>query len=267
MTTDYFPAREERLQRAWPVAREISRSDFLTEFAHDYGDGQHVTVIGPTQRGKSRLTREMAKRVISPARKVIVLLGKPPHRERTWDKDAAKSLNLRVTETWPPRWPDPRDRNRNGWLLRPHHTMKDLAADDAEMVKHFRAAILHAYGSHKQKHITLIDEAHHVQVDLKLKRECEAPLMRGAPDNGIWHNLQRGRWVSQLLYDAPEHILIFKDDDKANQQRYSEIGGVDSQYLSHLVRNLKTRRVASGGTISQAVYFRRASNDVRIVDT
>ena len=115
--------------------------------------------------------------------------------------------------------------------------------------------------------LLFVDEAHHVQVDLKLKRECEAPLMRGAPDNGIWHNLQRGRWVSQLLYDAPEHILFFRDDDKGNQQRYSEIGGVDTQYLQHLIRNLKTRRVQSGGTISQAVYFRRASNDVRIVDT
>ena len=68
----------------------ISRKEFLQEFKHDYHDGQHATGIGPTQRGKSRLFREMLKRVISPDRKAIVLVGKPPGRERTWDDDAAK---------------------------------------------------------------------------------------------------------------------------------------------------------------------------------
>jgi hypothetical protein len=273
MTTDYFPARETE----FPRAEVIGRKDFVDQFARDYKSGQHLTAIGPTQRGKSRLTRELTQRVISPSRRLMVLLGKPPGRERTWDDKAARSLNLHITSTFPP---DPmdwrpwwerirygRDSKRNGYLLRPHHTMTDLDADDAEMYRQFKAGIAHAYKSTKLQWIILVDEAHHVQVDLKLKKQCEAPLMRGAPDCAIWHNLQRGRNVSMLCYDAPEHILIFRDDDKGNQQRYSEIGGVDSRYLSHLTRNLKTRRVPSGGTISQAIYFRRADNSVRIVDT
>lgn len=257
----------------------ISRREFLQEFRSDYKPGQHLTTIGPTQRGKSRLTKEMAKLVISPSLKLIVLLGKPPHRERTWTSDTARELNLMVTEVWPPhglkdraehirtRGSLGRKKEINGYLLRPHHTMTDEDADDANMFRHFRAGIRHAYKATKQQYITLVDEGHHVQVDLKLKKVCEAPLMRGAPDNAMWTNLQRGRYVSYLVYDAPEHVLIFKDKDESNQQRYSEIGGVDSRYMKHVVTNLRTKRVESGGTISQAAYFRRASDDLRIVDT
>lgn len=271
---DWFPSRER--DRDFPRAEVISRAEFLEEFKHDYKPGQHLTTIGPTQRGKSRLTKEMAKRVISPELKLIALVGKPPNRERTWNEDAADELNLHMTETWPPTLPSAvtqllkgkgRQKNNNGWLLRPAHTMTDLTADDLNMYTHFRSAILEAYGSVKQQYITLIDEAHHVQVDLKLKHEIDAPLMRGAPDNGVWQSLQRGRFVSYQTYCAPEHVLVFKDKNRDNQQRYSEIGGVDSQYMTHLVNNLRTERVPSGGTISQAAYFRRASDDVRIVDT
>jgi hypothetical protein len=272
--TDYFPERER--SNYFPHAEVIPRDIFLKEFKEDYQPGQHLTSIGPTQRGKSRLNKELLKRVISPDLKLIALVGKPPHRERTWNDDAADELNLHITETWPPSLPGKvtnlfngkgREKNNNGWLVRPVHTMTDLVADDDNMRRHFRAAILHAYGSVKEQFITLVDEAHHVQVDLGLKHEIDAPLMRGAPDNGVWQSLQRGRFVTYQTYCAPEHVLVFKDNNRDNQQRYSEIGGVDAQYMTHLVKNLRTERVPSGGTISQAVYFRRASDDVRIVDT
>jgi energy-coupling factor transporter ATP-binding protein EcfA2 len=263
---DYYPSRE----RTYPQPEIIPRKTFLKEFKSDYKDGQHLTTIGPSQRGKSRLTKEALKGIISPARKVIVLAGKPPHRERTWDNATADELNLRVTEEWPPKigiTRDGRDRNRNGFLVRPHQTMDDLDWDEANLIKQFRAAILHAYGSVKQKYITLVDEGYHVHVDLKLRKHAEAPLMRGAPDNAMWTNIQRSRFVSMYCYDSAEHVLMFRDDDRANQQRLSEIGGVDVKHLIHIVKNLRTERVPSGGTISQAAYFRRASNDVRIVDT
>lgn len=265
--------------RDYPPAPVILRPDFLDEFADDYKDGQHVTLIGPTQRGKSRLGKEMLKRVISPSRKALVLVGKPPGRERTWDDAAAEELDLRVIDRYPPGVPDwasirdmmkhGRDKNRNGFLLRPRQAMQEVEEDNAELRRQFKAGIMGQYrkASGTNKLITVVDEGHQTQVDLKLKNECEAPLMRGAPDNAEWTFMQRSRFVSYLCYDAPEHVLIFRDDDRSNQQRLSEIGGVDSRYLAHLVSHLRTERVPSGGTISQAVYFRRASNDVRIVDT
>lgn len=274
VSVDYFPDRGR--QQSFPRAEVISRAEHLQEFKKDYSPGQHVTFIGPTQRGKSRLSKEMLKQVISEVLKLIALAGKPPGRERTWDEKAADELGLHVTEQWPPavltnlenmRRGRGTARHNNGWLLRPHHTMSDLDADNAELYRQFRAAILHAYGSTKQQFITLVDEAHHVQVDLNLKKEIDAPLMRGAPDNGVWQSLQRGRFVSYQTYCAPEHVLIFKDKNRDNQQRYGEIGGVDTAHMVHIVKNLRTERVPSGGTISQAAYFRRVSDDIRIVDT
>jgi hypothetical protein len=243
----------------------ISRKEFLQEFKHDYHDGQHATGIGPTQRGKSRLFKEMLKRVISPDRKAIVLVGKPPGRERTWNDDAAKELNLRVIEVYPAHY-SPRDRNRNGYLLRPKHSLRDPAADDINLQVQFRNAIIGNYSKTGKGSITLVDEGHQVQVDLALKKMCEAPLMRGAPDNGMWTLVQRGRHVSYLCYDAPEHILIFRDDDKSNQQRYGEISGVDSREITEITRMLKTQRNSTGGTISQCLYVRRSGAEMMIVD-
>lgn len=268
---DYFPSRE-----SFPRVETISREDFLDEFEEDYKPGQHLTAIGPTQRGKSRLTKEAAKRVISPDLKLITLAGKPPHRELTWTDDAAKELNLHVTEVWPPgvaektrnMWKGRgRQKNSSGFLLRPHHTMSDLEKDARELYVQFQKALIHAYGSTKQKFIALVDEGHHVEMDLGLKSESEAILMRGAPDCAKWTNLQRGFWVSKLNYNMPEHILLFKDKSSAEQQRYAEIGGVDPRHLSHVIKNLRTKRAPTGGTYSQAVYFRRVADDIRIIDT
>lgn len=259
--SDATPGRSTGTRRL-PV---ISRKEFLQEFAHDYHDGQHATGIGPTQRGKSRLFREMLKRVISADRKAIVLVGKPPGRERTWDDDAAKSLNLRIIDVYPPHF-DPRDRKRNGFLLRPRHSLRDPEADDINLQVQFRKAIIANYSKTGKGTITLVDEGHQVQVDLALKKICEAPLMRGAPDNAMWTLVQRGRFVSYLCYDAPEHILIFRDDDRANQQRYGEISGVDAREITEITRMLKLKRNTTGGTISQCLYIRRSGSDMMIVD-
>jgi hypothetical protein len=249
----------------------LSRQDFYDKFSEDYGDGQHLTELGPTQRGKSRMGKELLKRVISPERKMLVLCGKPPGRERTWDKDAADDLNLIHLEQWPPnpyqKW---RGRDHNGWLLQPKLKLQDPTEDEEILQRNFRPAIMANHRSNA-KTITVVDEGYQVHVDLKLKKHCEASLMRGAPDDSVWTFVQRGRYVSYLCYDAPEHVLIFRDDDRANQQRYSEIGGVDSRYLSAIVTNLRTERVKSGptstATISQAVYFRRSGSEIYIIDT
>jgi hypothetical protein len=243
----------------------ISRKEFLQEFKRDYNPGQHATGIGPTQRGKSYLFKSMLKRVISKDLKAIVLVGKPPGRERTWDDAAAKELNLRVIETYPPHW-NPKDRNRNGFLLRPRHSLRDPSADDINLQVQFRAAIIANYSTTGKGTITVVDEGHQVQVDLALKKICEAPLMRGAPDNAMWTLVQRGRFVSYLCYDAPEHILIFRDDDRSNQQRYGEISGVDAKEITEITRMLKTKRNSTGGTISQCLYIRRSGAEMMIVD-
>lgn len=270
----YFPDRER--EKTFTMPEVISRKEYLDQFAKDYGSGQHLTGIGPTQRGKSRLVKESLKRVVSPDLKAIVLMGKPRGRERTWSVEGAEECGLHVTHKWPPdnlthlenmRKGRGRPKNANGWLLAPTEKPGDVDNEDAALYDSFRAAINHAYQSVKQQYILVVDEAHQVQVDLKLKKYIDQPLMRGAPDCSVWQTLQRGAWVSMQTYAAPEHVIIFKDKNRDNQQRYGEIGGVDTAEMVQIVRRLKTQRVPSGGTISQAAYFRRADDEIRIVDT
>lgn len=245
----------------------LPREEFLDKFGAEYNRGQHVSFFGPTQRGKTKLCHMMLKRVISPQHPCVILAGKPPGRDSTME-DAAKYLNLRIVEEWPPfrTW---KDRQRNGYILRPRHTMKNLDKDDRNMQEHFRAAILGNYASRGKPVITVLDESYHVQLDLRLKKEAEAPLMRGAPDNAEWNLAQRGKMISYLCYDAPEWIIIFQEPTELERRRYAEIGGIDYRVVTELVKNLKTYTVKTKtgqGTISECLVFRRSGSEMFIVD-
>jgi hypothetical protein len=245
----------------------IPRKPFIRTFGEEYhGKPRALTILGPSHRGKSLLCVQLLHVVISPELKALVLVGKPPGRERTWTDETAKKLNLRITETYPPSW-RPGDRQRNGWILRPHHGMTDPDADNINIQRQFKKGILGAYGTDaKHPMITVVDEGHHVHETMKLKATCEAPLMRGLPDNAMWTLAQRGRHLSMLVYDSPEDLFIFKDDDESNQERYGEISGVSRRQIVAITSNLRTERIAKGNTISQALYIAR-SGYMCIVDT
>lgn len=234
-------------------------------FGDDYQQGQHVTMLGPTQRGKSYCCRQMLGKVISPEHKCVILAGKPPGRDPGME-DAARELNLREVDEWPPPY-NIKDRKLNGYVLRPHQGMRDLDADNANLRRQFRSALMRNYAS-KKPVITVVDEAYHVQIDLKLKQEYEAALLRGAPVNAEWSLLQRGRYTSLNAYDAAEHILIFFDPDETNVRRYAEfVGGVNPRTVANIVAGLKTERVATGGTISEFLYLKRSGSQMYIVET
>jgi hypothetical protein len=246
----------------------IPRKEFVRTFGKEYGGKPRaLTMLGPSHRGKSRLCVELLSVVLSPDLKALVLVGKPPGRERTWSDDTAKRLHLRIIETYPPSY-SMKDKNRNGWMLRPRHTMSDPARDDAHIKDQFRKGIRGAYATKaNRKIITVVDEGHHVHESMGLKKDCEAPLMRGLPDNAMWTLAQRGRFISYLCYDAPEDIIIFRDDDEDNQARYGQITGFNRKQIIEVTRNLQTKRVApEGNTISQALYISR-SGDMCIIDT
>ena len=243
----------------------VPRQEFVREFSHNYSQGSHVTMLGPTQRGKTTLCFELLGQVITPDHKCVILSGKPPSRDDVME-GAAKQLNLRVIDEWPPTY-SIRDRKRNGYVLRPHQTMKDLEADEVNIRKQFKAAMMANYAS-KKPVITVCDEAFQVQNNLKLRDEYEAPLMRGAPINAQWSLLQRGRFSSYLAYDAPDHIFIAMDPDVSNQKRYSEIGGVDPKLVATIVSELRTKTVKTkkgGRTISEFLYINRSGPEMCIV--
>lgn len=244
----------------------ISRARFLKEVWR-YRQGQHVSFLGPTRRGKTTFAIELLKETISPQLPCVILAGKPGDRDDVMG-GAAKELNLRIVTEWPP-MRTPRDRNRNGFVLRPHHTMTDPEQDEKNLAIQYQQALRRLYASKKGKPVIVVaDEAHHVQVDLKLKKECENILMRGGPVVALWSLIQRGFYLSYHCYAAPEHVFIFHDPDTTNQDRYKDLGGIDPRTVKEIVANLKTYETeGEGNTISECLYIRRSGPRLMIVDT
>lgn len=257
------------------VVESISRRDFLTEFGHDYRRGQHVTGIGPTGRGKSTLFYQCLGRVISPDMQVLSLHGKIKGRDPVVSK-AGKHLNLRVIDKLPSHARQEYDRRRkfNGYLIVPLTKPGDsIDEENALLADRFAEAMHQNYKTTKRPTITHVNEAHQAQLELTstrypkgLKTLCEAPLMRGGPDNAAWNEIQRGRYVSYHCYGAPEHMFIFYDDDRDNRKRYADFGTADPKAIEYLCSRLQTERVRDGRTISQCLYMRR-SGGMYVIDT
>lgn len=249
----------------------VPRKTFLSEFGRDYGNGQHVTLIGPTQRGKTTLALEMVQRVINEKRKTLILAGKPAGRDHTM-ASAGEKLRLKYITSWPPENEVIGSRDlKNGFILRPLTKPSiDPDADEAALRTQFRNGMVAAYASQKplgKPCILFVDEAQLVQNDLHLKSEYEAPLTRGAPDVAVWSLIQRGRYISYHAYNAPEHLILFYDPDITNVRRYAElIGGVDPKFIAQVVTQLKLYRVPTGGTISEALYIKRSGPEMFIVN-
>lgn len=252
----------------------LSRRDFRREFKRTYGMG-HVTFIGPTGRGKSKLSGELQHDIVSPDRQAIYLHGKVHGRDLVVPKLAAQN-NYRIIHEWPPpaslrpsRW----RRNVNGWILVPlEKPGKSSDEEDAKLKREFRKAINTGYTntSDKKQYITIVDERAQAEEDLKLKTDLDGPLQRGLPHNPEWNHIQRGRWVSYHCYDAPSDMFIFFDDDIENRKRYSEFACGDPDEVKHITSNLKTKEIRRrGGTsiISQCLYMRRGDRFMCIVDT
>jgi hypothetical protein len=260
--------REDQERRRIPTK---SRKEFLDMFGKEYHAGQHVTFLGPSGRGKTKLCGQMLVSVhrYHPDIEELVLHGKIKGRDSTIQK-LSRQAKLPIISKWPPsRYSrNIRHRNRAGYIIRPLDKPGETPdTENVQIRNEFRRTIHHGYHSSKKKPvIVVVDEAHQAHNDLKLRSDCEGPLMRGRPVCGMWSLLQRGKYVSYMVYDQAEWVLIFFDPDKTNQERYSEIGGVDRETLITLSRNLETKTAPDGSTYSQCLCFRRSGDQLFIVD-
>ena len=244
----------------------VPRDEFVHEFGQDYVPGQHVSFFGPTGRGKSTLCFQLLGVVISPDQPVFSLHGKIKGRDPVIGK-AAKRFHLREVPYLPSKGRMVYDRKRhwNGYIIIPLTKPTDPATEKQLLHAAFKDAINRNYQTTRRHTITHINEAHQIQADLKLKEDVEAPLMRGGPDNAVWHECQRGAYLSYHTYNAPEHVFVFADPDKRNRERYSDLGFVDPKEIYELTSNLKTAKARDGRTISQCLYIRR-SGGMYVVD-
>lgn len=228
----------------------IPREEFLSR-RWVYRPGEHVTLLAPTGGGKTYLAAQLLDHALTGRLRAVALVMKPR------DKTAAmfaKRLKLRVVRTWPPMpsiWqPQPR-----GWVLWPKHRF-DPQYDDLHLHREFRKALLDSYK--KGDRIIFGDEVAGLVDDLGLERELKAIWSRGrSMGAGLWSATQRPSHIPLLAYNSAEHLFLAYDPDKRNQDRFSEIGGVDPALVKSTVLELGKW---------QWLYIRRSDRAMCIVD-
>lgn len=236
---------------------QLSREEFLQDY-FDYRPGEHVSLIAPTQRGKTHLSYQLLQAAMrqQPGLDVVSLMPKPnsPATHR-W----AEALNLRETPDWPPRkklfseQPD-------GYVMWPRHRADLPAAENrAQLAAKFRKCLSSLYW--RGSCIVFADDVFLLAVLMGLNPELEEFWTAGGEGGaGIWCANQKPSGtlgsgsVSSFSYNAPSHLFLGKDTDDRNVKRFSEIGGVDPRQVAGIVRDLRLWQIGDK-SISEQLYI------------
>lgn len=212
----------------------------------DYQPGHHVAVFGPTQiAGKSTLSFALLEAVVKllPEIKPVTLCMK--HRDRViahW----TKRLGFRETPAWPP---DPKigellGNKPPGYTLWPRQTLSDVRGDNERLQREFVKAIVHNRGHTPS--ITHANELYGLLAELSkdkdragnpmdsLRQLLTAVITRDSiAGHGLWYESQKpsgtqGISIPGFFFNSAEHMLLAKDGEVRNRQRYAEIAcGID----------------------------------------
>lgn len=226
------------------------RQEFIQErFRH--AAGEHVTVLGPTGWGKTRLLNELAEEVSHPELPAIFLAAKPRDKTMTaW----TKRVGARQVKTWPPRRKWLGEKSPSAYTLWPEHTF-DPDVDDENLYQNFRNAILESYRTGNR--IIVADELLEL-THLGLTREMVALWTRGrSMEVSLFGASQKPTDIPTYAYGQAAHIFLGNDPDERSRKRFSEIGGVDPRLVRDLVSGLEK---------FQWLYIRRDGPKMCIVD-
>lgn len=255
----------EMVTRGGYEIAELERDEFLDEY-WNYQAGEHVTVLGPTQSGKTTLAFQMLHKVTPktdtyPLPKDyiqgVVLVMKP--RDEVPEAEMKKLQYKKVT-SWPPasstRW---HPRQPPGWVVWPK--LGNIETDDAKLTRVFDTVYKTLYAETAKKKarpkIIFCDEIVGITKELGLERRVKAVFMRGSSMGlGQWSASQRPFEVPLLAYNSPTHLFIHRDDDKRNRDRYREIGGIDKDMIESVMREME---------LHEFLYFNRKERSVSII--
>lgn len=214
---------------------QIGRQDFLERWK--YNPGEHLTILGYTQSGKTTLGFQLLESVVHPKLQAMVLVMKP--RDKTVSQ-WGRQLGLLRTRSWPAftGWRRIFGAGQNGYLVWPSHTF-DPDIDDPRHYRIFRATMLGSYKS-KKANIIVADEAGGLAKELHLEKPLKTLLSKGSSmGTGVWEFTQRPVDMPALGYNGATHLFFHQDPDKRNRERLREIGGRhDPKMLEAIVTHL-----------------------------
>jgi hypothetical protein len=246
----------------------IGREDFIRDY-WDYRAGDHVTIVAPTDYGKTWFVNDLLAVTATQQLPAVTLATKP--RDRTVDRLVA--MGHRKVTAYPPRglgqvvttWGEAKP---PGWVVWPRH-VGDPLVDDANHRAVFRRAMLHDYGrnaAHKRFNrrrgirpiILNLDEIYSITVDLKMEREARTLWAKGRSVGiGVWGGTQRPYDIPQHAYSQPQHVFLGYTPDRRDRQRFREISGVDPDLVMGVTFQLQWR---------QWLYINRKHRTMAVVD-
>ena len=214
---------------------KFTRDEFLNS-RWQYKAGEHVTMIAPTQHGKTTLAFQLIEQSATQKVPAVTLVMKP--RDRTVTK-WQKRLGHRLVRNWPP-FRTPWGQVPTGYMLWPRHTF-DPDQDDSVMYTQFRRCILDSYK--KGNRILYGDEIYGLAQELGLTRELVAVWTRGASMGCVGFNPTAS--VYSVVGLQPSGTLVPRE--RPGYPKYQEVYGVrrrePTNYLSRGTK-AKTIRVS-----------------------
>lgn len=241
------PARNVRPQPLEANVERLAWPDFFDRFAAVYRQHEHVSILGPTQTGKTTLAREL----LELRECVIVLAVKPedPTAEkfRDYGYRIQESLQVPTVEDAGGRkvphpsyrriivWPRSERDESGGWR------------SIAQMTMYQRREVRRVldYVRRSRRWTIFTDD-----VNTITDRETPAFNM-GADLKWFWRNGssakmgvmsagQRPSWIPREAYSSPNHLFFFSTRDGGDLERLSDIGaGIDTRQLEHVIANLR----------------------------
>lgn len=237
------PARLRRGDPLEPPAPDVDWATFRDLFEREFLQGQHVTILGPTQSGKTTVALEVLQVRLRRAGHVLFLATK---REDPLIS-ALATQGWRVSDTLDIRSRDGHvveaDRAFVFWPVRTEIGRTGRRLDMTEFNDYQRHEVRRAlnYVWHARRWTVYADETIWLADDLGLKDELETLWFQGSSAKiGLVASAQRPAWVPRGAYSSPEHLFFFRTTDKDDLDRLADIGaGIDRPSLVRDVTGLR----------------------------
>jgi hypothetical protein len=216
-----------------------------------YRAGQHLSIIAPTEGGKTTLAYELLDATATKDLPALVAVMKP--QDDTIDAFTRRT-KFRIVHDWPAPPSVMRPGKQRGYVVWPTFT-EDLDGDDVRHAAIFQRMLRKSYL--KGDRIVFADEVFSLQNEYGLRRDLDRVWTKGRSMRcGLWGATQMPAFVSGHMYSQAEHLFLGHDPDERRRDRFGEIGGLDPKRIEAIVEQLPR---------FQFLYIRRGDRTMCIV--
>ena len=209
----------------------------------DWRQGEHVTLVGPTGRGKTELIVKLLQ-----ARHWAIFFGT---KKRDDTQDRLRRVGWETV-------PDPHEINaqiHHHYILRPPFPRK-ATADQLKRTHReiFRQGIMEAFN--QTGWAVVVDEGRYICDFLGLRDEMTLLWLQGrSQGNTVVCATQRSRFIPLEAYDQATHLFLWADNDAANLRRNTELTGFNQKEAASAMAKMGKHDVLYVNTTSGEMFI------------